>query len=427
MTSETYRTQWEQVEPQIAAGIEKNRKSDITLRVQDGAGRPLPHARLAIEQTDSAFLFGANLFMLAGYPSPDQNRRYEEAFLDLFNAATIPFYWRDLEPTPGQLRFTADTPFIRRRVQPDTAVAFCKQHHLNINGHCLVWDFIKWSMPDWVPDDPAKSALLIEQRIRQIAERYGSQIERWDVLNEALLTPSRLEKKLSRPMPPDYEMLAFQIAGRYFPAAAHLMINETSWCWTDHCEPYLQQIHDLRSRGARINGIGMQMHNFSEAEMQSIAEGQRFGPRTLLHALDRMGSLNLPIHISEITLNAPGGNAAGEEFQARVATDFYRLWFSHPAVHAITWWNLPDGGAAPGEDNVASGLVNRDFAPKPSYLQLHDLIRNQWRTRCELTTDATGTATLRGFHGRYRIQSGNQASQFDLPPGAPTNVTVRLA
>ena len=33
----------------------------------------------------------------------EKNRAYEEAFLQLFNFATVPFYWDDLEPEPGQV------------------------------------------------------------------------------------------------------------------------------------------------------------------------------------------------------------------------------------------------------------------------------------------------------------------------------------
>ena len=70
-----------------------------------------------------------------------------------------------------------------------------------------------------------------------------------------------------------------------------------------------------------------------------------------------------------------------------MARNLYRLWFSHPAVHAITWWNLPDGGAAPGEDTVASGLVDREMRPKISYQVLQDLIRREWRTNTQATSE----------------------------------------
>jgi len=100
--------------------------------------------------------------------------------------------------------------------------------------------------------------------------------------------------------------------------------------------------------------------------------------------------------------------------QATVAANFYRLWFSHPAVHAITWWNFPDGAAAPGEDFVDSGLLDPNLDPKPAYRALHDLIRQQWRTRLELTTDVAGTVRFRGFHGEYRARTDQGSATFRL-------------
>ncbi|MEX0774434.1 MAG: endo-1,4-beta-xylanase [Phycisphaeraceae bacterium] len=414
---DAWRRAYDALAPRIDDGIERHRKSDVTLRLEDAGGKPLSGTRVAVDQVASDFLFGANIFMLGGYATEALNARYEQAFVGLFNAATVPFYWRDLEPTPGQLRFAADSVPIPRRPPPDAVVAFCEQHGLNMNGHCLVWDFVKWSVPDWVPDDPAQSAPLWEQRIGQIAARYGKRIPRWDVLNESLDTPPRLAKGLSRPMPENYERLAFAWAQRHLPAGAFLMINETTSAWTTGTERYVQLIRRLREVGARINGVGMQIHLFGEAEFARLLAGQLLGPQQFLTALDKLGALDLPIHISEITLPAPGNDQAGQAAQARVARDLYRLWFSHPAVHAITWWNVPDGGAAPGEDKIASGLLTRELEPKPAYTALHELIHHDWRTRLTATTDASGEVHFRGFHGQYRLAVAGVSHAIHVSPG----------
>lgn len=36
--------------------------------------------------------------MLDQFSSPEQNKAYREMFTALFNIATLPFYWSDLEP-----------------------------------------------------------------------------------------------------------------------------------------------------------------------------------------------------------------------------------------------------------------------------------------------------------------------------------------
>ncbi len=402
--SAIYESLWNDAEAGITEGIEKNRKSEVTLRVEDVAGCAMPGAKVFIEQISSEFLFGANAFMLGGYPTAELNQRYEDAFVNLFNSATIPFYWRDLEPEPGKLRFEEGSRAIVRRPPPDRVVAFCEKQGLSSVGHPLVWDFIRWSVPDWLSGNPAESAPLWEKRVAEIAQRYGNRIQRWDVVNEVLTTSSRLAKNLSKPMPNNYARLAFAWAEKYLPARAFLMINETTACWGGEAQAYARLIRSLLADDARISGIGMQFHLFSDAENRQVLAGERFRPADLLEALDTLASLHRPIHISEITLTSLEDDANGRTAQATMARNFYRLWFSHPAVHAITWWNFPDGGAVQGEDKVASGLINRAMEPKAAYLALQKLIRQEWRTQLSADTDSHGTVTFRGFHGHYRAR-----------------------
>ncbi len=53
--------------------------------------------------------------MLDQFSSPEQNKAYREMFTALFNIATLPFYWSDLEPEQGRPRFAKDSPNIYRR------------------------------------------------------------------------------------------------------------------------------------------------------------------------------------------------------------------------------------------------------------------------------------------------------------------------
>jgi len=426
-----YQHLWTEAEPRIAESIERHRKSDLTLHIEDAAGQPLPGVDIAIEQVSSHFLFGANAFMLGGYPSPVLNQRYEDAFVGLFNSATIPFYWRDLEPEPGNLRFEEGSRPIARRPPPDRVVAFCEKHGLSTVGHPLVWDFIKWSAPDWLPNDPAKTAPLWEKRIEQIAARYGNRIARWDVVNEVCCSPDRLAEGRSKPMPENYPRLAFKWADKHLPPQAFLMINEVTGFCLWRRDKYVELIQKLLDDGARISGIGHQFHLFGNDENRKVWSGETFKPADLLATLDDLARFNKPIHISEITLTSLDDDAPGRDIQAAIARNFYRLWFGHPAVHAITWWNVPDGGAAPGEDKVSSGLLDRELRPKPAYHALQQLIRHDWRTSLTARTSKGGALTFRGFHGRYRARITRGAlsvtREFDLLPDQPGTLTLRLS
>jgi hypothetical protein len=106
----------------------------------------------------------------------------------------------------------------------------------------------------------------------------------------------------------------------------------------------------------------------------------------------------------------------------------YTLLFSHPAVAAITWWDFADRNAW---QRAPAGLVGQDLRPKPAYTALQDLVKHQWWTRAELTTDAEGRVAFRGFLGDYKL-TVRSASGKDIEatyvlnkdPGDVTQIVV---
>jgi hypothetical protein len=69
------------------------------------------------------------------------------------------------------------------------------------------------------------------------------------------------------------------------------------------------------------------------------------------------------------------------------------------APEASTWWDLCDWSAG----GKPTGLLHKDMTPKPAYLALKKLIKQQWWTSLEATTNAEGRISLRGFYGDYRV------------------------
>ena len=105
---------------------------------------------------------------------------------------------------------------------------------------------------------------------------------------------------------------------------------------------------------------------------------------------------------------------------------FYRVSFAHPAVRAITWWDLGDQGSfIPG-----GGMLREDLSPKLVYEQLKRLIHEEWKTRVSGTTDGKGRFSLRGFFGTYNVVvtiSGKTIeTQFHLEQGKANELTVSL-
>ena len=361
--------------------------------------------------------------MLGGYPSEEMNRRYEDAYCALFNGATVPFYWKDLEPVQGCPRYHADSPFIARRPPPDQVIAFCRKRGLRMHGHTLVWDHADYSVPDWLDRNPDRAAGQWEAHVKELGRLYGN-IERWDVLNEAV--PQR-GLPVSLPMPTDYEFRAFDWARQHFPEGTRFYINEIPDAWTSLLPRYKDMVQRLIDRGVDIGGIGLQFHLFRDQDLYDFVAGKLFVADKLLAALDELATFGLPVHISEITLTSPENSASGQAMQASVARALYRLWFSHPIVDAITWWNVPDGGAVAGENHVYPGLLNSKLEPKPSYRALHDLIHREWRTDVRGKTNAVGEFVFRGFLGSYQISVENETSAELLVSTPRQFVTLTLS
>lgn len=429
--SPAFRARWSDpaVTQRIDAGIAANRMGWATLRFLDAAGKPVTKVRASIAQTRHQFLFGANLFMLGGFPKDEENRRYEEMLADLFNYGTAPFYWKALEPKPGQVRFAIDSPKEFRRPPPDAAVAFAQRTGLTLKGHPLVWDSPKWAYPDWAPRDPAELDRLLRVRIEQIAARYRDQFRVWDVVNEVF----NRKHHMDYPMPADFVFRAFQTAAKVFPADAQLTLNEASSVWTDFQDensPFYLLIQSLKLRGARIDAIGIQLHFFNEDWYRRTLAGETMRPLDMFRVLDRYGDFALPLHITEITIPTLPNTAEGEAAQAEMARNLYRLWFSHPSVSAITWWNLVDDTAAPGEDKWLGGLLHRDFTPKPAYSALRKLIHEEWRTSTEGESGASSEIRFQGFYGKYTatvVHDGKSKTiEFSVVKGAPNVIEVRL-
>jgi GH35 family endo-1,4-beta-xylanase len=416
-----------EVTARIEEGIRANRTGWTTVKLVDAQGNPIPGARIEAELVRHEFLFGANGFMVGGFTGQEENDKFARSFTDLFNFVTVPFYWKGIEPRPGVVRYDAASEPIYRRPPPETVLAWAAKHGLTAKGHTLVWDNATHQLPDWLPEDPRERERLIWQSVERTVSRYGRRIGIWDVVNEAIA------RHVNVPMPRDYVYRAFELANRLFPPNATLLINETTALWSndrDEYSPYYLLISNLLARGARVDAIGLQFHFFSEALHNDVRAGRAMTPEKFFRVLDLYARFGKPLHITEITIPTLPATPEGEQAQAEMTRDFYRAWFSHPNVEAVTWWNLVDETAVPGEDKWRGGLLRRDFSEKPSYAALRKLIREEWTTKHSGAADASGAATFRGFYGRYRAKVRREGKEsvveFDLRKGAGTQ-TVRVS
>ena len=123
--------------------IDRNRKSDAVVRVVDSAGQPIEGARITVNQTGHEFLFGCNIYGFDQARTAAQNAEYKRRFAELFNYATVGFYWRWYETERGRPRY-ANT---------DKVVAWCTEHGIRMKGHPLLWGD-EAGIPFWSAGQP---------------------------------------------------------------------------------------------------------------------------------------------------------------------------------------------------------------------------------------------------------------------------------
>ena len=410
--------QWNATEARINAGIEYNRKGMGRICVKDATGTSLTDAKISVKQKSHAFRYGANIFMLDELETDEKNAAYKEHMSKFGNMATLPFYWDATEPQEGMTRYAKDSVPMYRRPPIDLCMEFCEKHGIEPREHALAYEHF---FPKWLYGaDTFTVKRALERRYAQIAERYGDRIRTIEVTNEMEWQNSRTDFYGDE----DYIEFCFKLAEKYFPKN-QLVINEhTSMCWADRgicTDKYFAHIQSNLLKGARIDAIGMQFHLFNRREMEYEKTRSAYNPMSLYRHMDLYAKFGKPLQITEVTVPAYSNNDEDEAFQAEAVEKLFSIWFSHPAVEQIIYWNMVDGYAhfwdpdpakirasmgnmSLGENYYYGGLLRFDMTPKPAYHAIRNLFEKKWHTEAILTTAQTGAACFNGFYGKYDVE-----------------------
>lgn len=399
----------EYMEERINSGIEQNRKGYAKICVKDKNGNNVPGVKISVKQKSHEFKFGANLFMLDEFENDEKNELYKKYFAETFNMATLPFYWDATEPEKGKTRYAKDSEKLYRRPPIDLCIEFCEKNGIEPREHALAYDAF---FPKWLYDaNVTEIKLALENRYKEIAERYKDKIPTIEVTNEMEWGKG----KTAFYNEPDYIEWCFKTAEKYFPAN-QLVINEWSGLpWADHCMPtdkYYSYIEANMLKGARIDAIGMQYHMFYRKEQEYECTRPYYDPINLYNHMDLYSNFGKPLQLTEVTIPAYSNEPEDEAMQAEIIEKLYSIWFSHPNVEQIIYWNVPDGYAAwaeqgdmtSGENYYYGGLLRFDMTPKPAYYAIKNLFEKTWHTEAEITSDADGEANFKGFYGKYDVK-----------------------
>jgi GH35 family endo-1,4-beta-xylanase len=418
----------------IQARTAARRAADVDLAVRAADGAALANAAVAVRQVRQKFLFGCDAFNLLARFDPrwyaakphysaswgsaaDILPAYQERLLGLLNYATLPFYWGHYEPVREQPACEA----LRAMAQ------WLAGRGVRLKGHPLCWHE---DTPGWLENLPPEEVGPQQwARIGREVAAFRGLIDVWDVVNESWIMPDwptrstpiqRLARHIGRT---ELIRRAFAAAREAGPHAT-LILNDF-----ERTEKNEAIIAECLAAGIPVDVIGIQSH---------MHDGY-WGAQRLWDICERFGRFGLPIHFTEVSLvSGPedprmrwSGPAysdwattpEGEARQAEQIEEMYRLLFSHPAVEAITYWDLSDAYTFQG---APVGLVRKDMSPKPAYEALRRLVREEWWTKdVALRTDAGGRVRFRGFLGQYVAAVAGREMRFAVD--TPGQVAVNLA
>ncbi|MBR5528085.1 MAG: endo-1,4-beta-xylanase [Clostridia bacterium] len=411
----------------VKTGIELYRKGNATLKVTDEKGNPAKGAKVFAKQKNHEFKYGANIFMLDEFENSEKNAIYRESFRELFNLATVPFYWSDLEPEQGKPRYAADSPRIYRRPATDLCVDYCLENGIEPKCHCLNYDNF---LPEWLHDASVEyHKEMLEKRFFELSERYSKKIPSWEVTNETfcyyMLAKERGRDYSKFYMCDDFVEWSFLTADKYFHNNRLIINDYNVWgsAYSGNRSAYYMQIERLlQNKSIHLDSVGMQQHVFAERDAEKDAAFERYNPEFVYRVLDTYAALGKKIQITEMTLSAYSNEPEDEDIQAEIVKNLYPIYFSHPAMEAVIYWNLVDGYAAfapqgdmtAGENRFHGGLMRYDMSKKPAYYALKELFSKTWITNAETVADDGGVAHLRGFYGDYELKVAYDGKEYDL-------------
>lgn len=162
------------------------------------------------------------------------------------------FKWSSIHPEPNEYNFEG----------AETFLGFAEANGMEVHGHTLVWH---QQVPGWVfqaPGGDTREALLarLDQHMAALSERIGDRVAYWDVVNEAFNDDGTLRNTPWRNViGEDYLAEVFALADQHFPNSK-LIYNDFSMTRNGRRDGVVRMIQDFKSRGVRIDGVGMQGH-----------------------------------------------------------------------------------------------------------------------------------------------------------------------
>ena len=271
----------------------------------------------------------------------------------------------------------------------DYLINWARSNGMKVRGHVLIYaNDNGYTIPGWLlamePQiSPKQALLMLRTYISTVVGRYKGQISFWDVINEAIDdSPSGLKFNLRnsfwyRKLGPDFIYYAFQAAHAADPAC-HLYYNDYNIeGGGGKADNLFNLVQYLQSKGAPINGIGLQYHmdrgtapTPGDGYYQMISRIQSKGLTFMITELDlSMNVVSYPQ--SDPNWGCIPSNSDDLNTQANSYAAIMNMALSFPNCEGIQLWGVTDKHSwipwFTGGSRGAALLLDKDYLPKTAY------------------------------------------------------------
>jgi endo-1,4-beta-xylanase len=233
----------------------------------------------------------------------------------------------------GKMRFVQPAPGRFEFGELDALMDFAGRHKKDIWLHTMVWHN---ELPDWAKELPADRAQqVMVNHIKTVMGHTKGRVKGVDVINEPLANYSGQMRQSPwlTGMGKEYIPIALQAAHEADPQA-ELWINEYGWdkantADEERFQALLAIATDVKSRGIRLDGIGLQAHVLESPRDRANLE-------VLERRVNELAAIGVKVRISEMDVTAN----AGRTEQAKQFGDMLRLAIRHPNISGYTMWGI---------------------------------------------------------------------------------------
>jgi GH35 family endo-1,4-beta-xylanase len=374
--------------------IEKHRKADLTLTLNDAAGKPLADTEVTLSLRRHQFGFGSAVVAKRFSGDSEDDRRYRDLVDRLFS---IIVFENDLKDGNWSPDFNAQRK-ATRNTELEKAFAWLKERHIPVRGHYLMQVATPYNLQK-ITD----STVIRDRTLASVTERLAfvnDRVIEWDVINHPIAWGGA-DMLNKRPGLEHLDREVFQLASQ--KTQLPFFVNEDQvFRPGPQCDDTFTYIQALNEAGLTVAGLGNQAH-FHESYLPS--------PEHLLAITDRYATIVPRQSITEYDIVTN----EDEQLAADYTRDVLIATFSHPAYTSFLLWGFWEGSHWKPE----AASWNKDWTIRPRGAVIEEWITKHWHTKLTAKTNAQGQLTFRGFPGWYEVTQANQTHLLPLTTDNP--------